>query len=152
YGNVNNKTGWVSAKDLNAVQSQSDITPQKFDYIIYNANGSYYLDPNSTEAAGSLKDFHESIFTVFEKQIINGVTWYHDKLSNGKVVWIKENDLRNELVKYYKSNLTVDDAVALQHGLKFKFAIQRTPGKWEDATANEIKDAMDGNKLAKDPT
>ncbi|RIO41984.1 glucosaminidase domain-containing protein [Staphylococcus nepalensis] len=152
YGNVNNKTGWVSAKDLNAVQSQSDITPQKFDYIIYNANGSYYLDPNSTKAAGSLKDFHESIFTVFEKQIINGVTWYHGKLSNGKVVWIKENDLRKELVKYYKSNLTLDQAVALQHGLKFKPQIQRTPGKWEDATANEIKNAMDSNKLAKDPT
>ncbi|MGY3481296.1 glucosaminidase domain-containing protein [Staphylococcus cohnii] len=152
YGNVNNKTGWISAKDLNKAQTQSAITPQKFDYVIYNANGNYYLDPSVTKSAGSLKGFHESIFTVFEKQIINSVTWYHGKLSNGKIVWIKESDLRKELVKYYKSNLTLDQAVALQHGLKFKPQIQRTPGKWEDATASEIKNAMNSSKLAKDPT
>ncbi|MGX0330599.1 GW dipeptide domain-containing protein [Staphylococcus cohnii] len=152
YGNVNNKTGWISAKDLNKAQTQSAITPQKFDYVIYNANGNYYLDPSVTKSAGSLKGFHESIFTVFEKQIINGVTWYHGKLSNGKIVWIKESDLRKELVKYYKSNLTLDQAVALQHGLKFKPQIQRTPGKWEDATTSEIKNAMNSSKLAKDPT
>ena len=152
YGNVNNKTGWIAAKDLNKTPTQSKITPQKFDYVIYNANGNYYLDPNATKSAGSLKGFHESIFTVFEKQIINGVTWYHGKLSNGKIVWIKESDLRKELVKYYKSNLTLDQAVALQHGLKFKPQIQRTPGKWEDATKSEIKNAMDSSKLAKDPT
>ncbi|WP_210134153.1 GW dipeptide domain-containing protein [Staphylococcus sp. GDY8P119P] len=152
YGNVNNKTGWIAAKDLYKTPTQSKITPQKFDYVIYNANGNYYLDPNATKSAGSLKGFHESIFTVFEKQIINGVTWYHGKLSNGKIVWIKESDLRKELVKYYKSNLTLDQAVALQHGLKFKPQIQRTPGKWEDATKSEIKNAMDSSKLAKDPT
>ena len=152
YGNVNNKTGWISAKDLNKAQTQSAITPQKFDYVIYNASGNYYLNPNATKSAGSLKGFHESIFTVFEKQIINGVTWYHGKLSNGKIVWIKESDLRKELVKYYKSNLTLDQAVALQHGMKFKPQIQRTPGKWEDATASEIKNAMNSSKLAKDPT
>ncbi|MCE5099413.1 SH3-like domain-containing protein [Staphylococcus cohnii] len=152
YGNVNNKTGWISAKDLNKTQTQSAVTPQKFDYVIYNASGNYYLNPNATKSAGSLKGFHESIFTVFEKQIINGVTWYHGKLSNGKIVWIKESDLRKELVKYYKSNLTLDQAVALQHGMKFKPQIQRTPGKWEDATASEIKNAMNSSKLAKDPT
>ncbi|MGI2286502.1 GW dipeptide domain-containing protein [Staphylococcus cohnii] len=152
YGNVNNKTGWISAKDLNKAQTQSAVTPQKFDYVIYNASGNYYLNPNATKSAGSLKGFHESIFTVFEKQIINGVTWYHGKLSNGKIVWIKESDLRKELVKYYKSNLTLDQAVALQHGMKFKPQIQRTPGKWEDATASEIKNAMNSSKLAKDPT
>ncbi|MFH4935828.1 GW dipeptide domain-containing protein [Staphylococcus cohnii] len=152
YGNVNNKTGWISAKDLNKAQTQSAITPQKFDYVIYNASGNYYLNPNATKSAGSLKGFHESIFTVFEKQIINGVTWYHGKLSNGKIVWIKESDLRKELVKYYKSNLTLDQAVALQHGMKFKPQIQRTLGKWEDATASEIKNAMNSSKLAKDPT
>ncbi|MBA1352562.1 MULTISPECIES: GW dipeptide domain-containing protein [Staphylococcus] len=152
YGNVNNKTGWISAKDLNKTQTQSAVTPQKFDYVIYNASGNYYLNPNATKSAGSLKGFHESIFTVFEKQIINGVTWYHGKLSNGKIVWIKESDLRKELVKYYKSNLTLDQAVALQHGMKFKPQIQRTPRKWEDATASEIKNAMNSSKLAKDPT
>ncbi|MBZ8171751.1 autolysin [Staphylococcus cohnii] len=152
YGNVNNKTGWISAKDLNKTQTQSAVTPQKFDYVIYNASGNYYLNPNATKSAGSLKGFHESIFTVFEKQIINGVTWYHGKLSNGKIVWIKESDLRKELVKYYKSNLTLEQAVALQHGMKFKPQIQRTPGKWEDATASEIKNAMNSSKLAKDPT
>ena len=55
YGNVNNKTGWIAAKDLNKTPTQSKITPQKFDYVIYNANGNYYLDPNATKSAGSLK-------------------------------------------------------------------------------------------------
>ena len=72
YGNVNNKTGWIAAKDLNKTPTQSKITPQKFDYVIYNANGNYYLDPNATKSAGSLKGFHESIFTVFENKSLMG--------------------------------------------------------------------------------
>ncbi|WP_436855373.1 GW dipeptide domain-containing protein [Staphylococcus caeli] len=165
YGIVNNKTGWIAAKDLNKVQnatqpsttktptaSKSTATPIKYDYIIYNKNGNYYLDPTTGKAAGSLKDFYEGIFTVYEKQIINGVTWYHGKLTNGKVVWVKENDLRKELVKYYKTGLTLNQAVALQKGLSYKPQIQRTPGKWENATSAEIKNAMDTSKLAKDPT
>ncbi|MDG0843299.1 GW dipeptide domain-containing protein, partial [Staphylococcus equorum] len=165
YGNVNNKTGWIAAKDLKTNQNnkvvteaqtsdvtKSAVTPQKFDYVIYNADGSYYLDPTSAQPAGSLKDFYESIFTVFEKQVINGVTWYHGKLSNGQMVWIKEEDLRKELIKYYQSGLTLDEAVAIQSGLKTKPQIQHTPGKWEDATPIEIKNAMDTGKLAQDPT
>ncbi|WP_261676769.1 GW dipeptide domain-containing protein [Staphylococcus equorum] len=165
YGNVNNKTGWIAAKDLNtntnnkvATETQksgvtkSAVTPYKFDYVIYNADGSYYLDPTSNQPAGSLNDFYESIFTVFETQVINGVTWYHGKLSNGQMVWIKEEDLRKELIKYYQSGLTLDEAVAIQAGLKTKPQIQHTPGKWEDATPIEIKKAMDTGKLAQDPT
>ncbi|MCG7339347.1 glucosaminidase domain-containing protein, partial [Staphylococcus sp. ACRSN] len=152
YGNVNNKTGWIAAKDLNKVTTQSNPIPQKYDYIIYNENGQYYLDPTATKGAGSLRDFYEGIFNVFEKQTINGVTWYHGKLSNGKTVWIKESDLRKELVKYYSTGLTLDQAVALQKGLSTKPQIQRVPGKWEDATADEVKSAMDANKLVKDPT
>ncbi|MDK9850879.1 GW dipeptide domain-containing protein [Staphylococcus equorum] len=165
YGNVNNKTGWIAAKDLNtntnnkvATETQksgvtkSAVTPYKFDYVIYNADGSYYLDPTSNQPAGSLNDFYESIFTVFETQVINGVTWYHGKLSNGQMVWIKEEDLRKELIKYYQSGLTLDEAVAIQAGLKTKPQIQHTPGKWEDATPIEIKNAMDTGKLAQDPT
>ncbi|MGO2870097.1 MAG: GW dipeptide domain-containing protein, partial [Staphylococcus equorum] len=169
YGNVNNKTGWIAAKDLNTNTNtnqnnkvvteaqtsdvtKSAVTPYKFDYVIYNADGSYYLDPTSAQPAGSLKDFYESIFTVFEKQVINGVTWYHGKLSNGQMVWIKEEDLRKELIKYYQSGLTLDEAVAIQAGLKTKPQIQHTPGKWEDATPIEIKNAMDTGKLAQDPT
>ncbi|MCM3071594.1 glucosaminidase domain-containing protein [Staphylococcus equorum] len=163
YGNVNNKTGWIAAKDLNtnnkvATETQtsdvtkSAVTPYKFDYVIYNADGSYYLDPTSNQPAGSLNDFYESIFTVFEKQVVNGVTWYHGKLSNGQMVWIKEEDLRKELIKYYQSGLTLDEAVAIQAGLKTKPQIQHTPGKWEDATPIEIKNAMDTGKLAQDPT
>ncbi|MDG0821521.1 glucosaminidase domain-containing protein [Staphylococcus equorum] len=167
YGNVNNKTGWIAAKDLNTNTNQNNkvvteaqtsdvtksaVTPYKFDYVIYNADGSYYLDPTSAQPAGSLKDFYESIFTVFEKQVINGVTWYHGKLSNGQMVWIKEEDLRKELIKYYQSGLTLDEAVAIQAGLKTKPQIQHTPGKWEDATPIEIKNAMDTGKLAQDPT
>lgn len=165
YGNVNNKTGWIAAKDLNtntnnkvATETQtsnvtkSAATPYKFDYVIYNADGNYYLDPTSDQPAGSLNDFYESIFTVFEKQVINGVTWYHGKLTNGQMVWIKEEDLRKELIKYYQSGLTLDEAVAIQAGLKTKPQIQHTPGKWEDATPIEIKNAMDTGKLAQDPT
>ncbi|MGJ5911344.1 GW dipeptide domain-containing protein [Staphylococcus equorum] len=163
YGNVNNKTGWIAAKDLNtnnkvATETQtsdvtkSAVTPYKFDYVIYNADGSYYLDPTSNQPAGSLNDFYESIFTVFEKQVVNGVTWYHGKLSNGQMVWIKEEDLRKELIKYYQSGLTLDEAVAIQAGLKTKPQIQHTPGKWEVATPIEIKNAMDTGKLAQDPT
>ncbi|WP_437271806.1 GW dipeptide domain-containing protein [Staphylococcus succinus] len=165
YGIVNNKTGWISAKDLNTLQevngtqsnqtanaTNTSVTPEKFDYVIYNADGSYYTNPNSSEAAGSLTDFYEGIFSVYEKQVINGVTWYHGKLENGEVVWIKESDLIAELVKYYESGLTLDEAAALQKGLPTKPQIQHTPGKWEDANATEIKNAMDSNKLANDPT
>ncbi|WP_432724315.1 GW dipeptide domain-containing protein [Staphylococcus equorum] len=163
YGNVNNKTGWIAAKDLNTNNkvvtetqtsdvTKSAVTPYKFDYVIYNADGSYYLDPTSDQPTGSLNDFYESIFTVFEKQVINGMTWYHGKLSNGQMVWIKEEDLRKELIKYYQSGLTLDEAVAIQAGLKTKPQIQHTPGKWEDATPIEIKNAMDTGKLAQDPT
>ncbi|MDW4095028.1 GW dipeptide domain-containing protein [Staphylococcus saprophyticus] len=157
YGIVNNKTGWIAAKDLNSTTktpsvTKSAVTPIKYDYIIHNQKGSYYIDPLTGKAAGSLKDFYEGIFTVYEKQVINGVTWYHGKLANGKVVWVKEDDLRKELVKYYKSGLTLDQAVAIQKGLKFKPQIQHTAGKWEDASATEIKNAMDSSKLIKDPT
>ncbi|MGE7994774.1 GW dipeptide domain-containing protein [Staphylococcus saprophyticus] len=157
YGIVNNKTGWIAAKDLNSTTktpsvTKSAVTPIKYDYIIHNQKGSYYIDPLTGKAAGSLKDFYEGIFTVFEKQVINGVTWYHGKLANGKVVWVKEDDLRKELVKYYKSGLTLDQAVAIQKGLKFKPQIQHTAGKWQDASATEIKNAMDSSKLIKDPT
>ncbi|MGW7925191.1 GW dipeptide domain-containing protein [Staphylococcus xylosus] len=165
YGIVNNKTGWIAANDLNRVQpsnnanitnsqsvTKSAVTPYKYDYVIINRNGNYYLDPTSTTASGSLKDFYESIFTVYETQVINGTTWYHGKLSNGKVVWIKEADLRKELVKYYDSGITLDQAVAIQKGLTAKPQIQHTAGKWEDATANEIKNAMDSSKLIKDET
>ncbi|WP_270892323.1 GW dipeptide domain-containing protein [Staphylococcus saprophyticus] len=156
YGIVNNKTGWIAAKDLNSTTktpsvTKSAVTPIKYDYIIHNQKGSYYIDPLTGKAAGSLKDFYEGIFTVFEKQVINGVTWYHGKLANGKVVWVKEDDLRKELVKYYKSGLTLDQAVAIQKGLKFKPQIQHTAGKWQDASATEIKNAMDSSKLIKDP-
>ncbi|PTE75187.1 glucosaminidase domain-containing protein, partial [Staphylococcus gallinarum] len=152
YGNVNNKTGWIAAKDLNQATTQSNPTPLKYDYIIYNENGQYYLDPTATKGAGSLRDFYEGIFDVFEQQTINGITWYHGKLSNGKTVWIKASDLRKELVKYYATGLTLDQAVALQKGLNTKPQIQRVPGKWEDATSAEIKSAMDSNKLVKDAT
>ncbi|WP_182478148.1 glucosaminidase domain-containing protein [Staphylococcus gallinarum] len=152
YGNVNNKTGWIAAKDLNQATTQSNPTPLKYDYIIYNENGQYYLDPTATNGAGSLRDFYEGIFDVFEQQTINGITWYHGKLSNGKTVWIKASDLRKELVKYYATGMTLDQAVALQKGLNTKPQIQRVPGKWEDATSAEIKSAMDSNKLVNDAT
>ncbi|MDW4480206.1 GW dipeptide domain-containing protein [Staphylococcus saprophyticus] len=50
YGIVNNKTGWIAAKDLNSTTktpsvTKSAVTPIKYDYIIHNQKGSYYIDP-----------------------------------------------------------------------------------------------------------
>ena len=155
YGNVNNKTGWIAGKDLTKADdqdvNQSPVTAKNFSYIIYNENGDYYTDPTSKTPAGSLKDFYTGIFTVFEQQTINGVTWYHGKLANGQVVWIKASDLRKELVQYNQSGYTLDQAVAKQKALSAKPQIQRIAGKWEDATSSEIKQAMDTTKLANDP-
>ena len=52
-------------------------------------------------------------------------------------------DLRKELIKYYSTGQTLDEAALAQYNLKFKPQVQHTPGEWEDANLGEIKYAMD---------
>ena len=167
YGIVNNKTGWIAANDLNAkhhptatneasnkddnTNASDDAVESRYDYVIYNKDGYYYNDPYG-KASGSLSDYNEGIFTSYKKLVIDGVTWYYGKLANGEMVWIKETDLRKELIKYYSTGQTLDEAALAQYNLKFKPQVQHTPGEWEDANLGEIKYAMDSSRIANDET
>ena len=167
YGIVNNKTGWIAANDLNAkhhptatneasnkddnTNASNDAVESRYDYVIYNKDGYYYNDPYG-KASGSLSDYNEGIFTSYKKLVIDGVTWYYGKLANGEMVWIKETDLRKELIKYYSTGQTLDEAALAQYNLKFKPQVQHTPGEWEDANLGEIKYAMDSSRIANDET
>ena len=167
YGIVNNKTGWIAANDLNAkhhptatneasnkddnTNASDDAVESRYDYVIYNKDGYYYNDPYG-KASGSLSDYNEGIFTSYKKLVIDGVTWYYGKLANGEMVWIKETDLRKELIKYYSTGQTLDEAALAQYNLKFKPQVQHTPDEWEDANLGEIKYAMDSSRIANDET
>jgi bifunctional autolysin len=166
YGTVNNKTGWIALKDL-GVKAKTAVVKktttktqtvdytkakkQNFDYVVYNKTGYFYNSPTS-KTAGSLNEYYSTIFASYEKLVINGVTWYHGTLENGKKVWIKESDLRKELVKNISTGQTLDQAAAKQYGLPFKPQVQRVPGKWQNATLSEIKNAMNTAVLSKDST
>ncbi|MBF7017457.1 glucosaminidase domain-containing protein [Staphylococcus durrellii] len=166
YGTVNNKTGWIALKDL-GIKAKTPIVKkpitkakpvdynraqkQKFDYVVYNKTG-YFYDSPTAKTAGSLNQYYSTIFASYEKIVINGVTWYHGKLENGKKVWIKESDLRKELIKYISTGKTLDQAAAKQYGLPFKPQIQRVPGTWNNASLSEIKNAMNTATLSKDKT
>ncbi|MCU5746029.1 GW dipeptide domain-containing protein [Staphylococcus sp. SQ8-PEA] len=161
FGTINNKTGWILSTDLTPVKTASSnqkesnnkasrITPYKYDFVITNKGGKYYSSPNA-KAGNSLLGSYETIFKVLEQQSVNGETWYHGKLSNGKLVWIKASDLRKELVRYYRSHMTLNQAARLQYNLSYKPQVQHIPGKWDDATLQEIKQAMDTTKIEKDP-
>ena len=166
YGTVNNKTGWIALKDL-GVKAKTPVVKkpttkaqpvdytkakkQNFDYVVYNKTGYFYNSPTA-KTAGSLNQYYSTIFASYEKLVINGVTWYHGTLENGKKVWIKESDLRKELVKYISTGQTLDQAAAKQYNLSFKPQVQRVPGKWQNATLSEIKNAMNTAVLSKDST
>lgn len=166
YGTVNNKTGWIALKDL-GVKAKTPVVKkptsktkpvdytkakkQKFDYVVYNKTG-YFYDSPTAKTAGSLNQYYSTIFSSYEKIVINGVTWYHGKLENGKKVWIKETDLRKELIKYISTGKTLNQAAATQYGLPFKPQIQHVAGTWQNANLSEIKNAMDTAKLSKDST
>lgn len=166
YGTVNNKTGWIALKDL-GVKAKTPVVKkpstkaqpvdytkakkQNFDYVVYNKTGYFYNSPTS-KTAGSLNQYYSTIFASYEKLVINGVTWYHGTLENGKKVWIKESDLRKELVKYISTGQTLNQAASKQYGLSFKPQVQRVPGTWQNATLSEIKNAMNTAVLSKDST
>ena len=97
------------------------------------------------------KTYFEKPFVVIKQKQQNGVTWYYGKLTNGKYVWIKESDLTKELVKYSNTGRTLNQMASIQNNLSFGPQVQRTPGVWSNATFGETKNAMDSNKLAKDP-
>lgn len=164
YGTTNNKTGWINSKDLTPVKATAQIgkavtkeaaasktTPFSYEFVVTNKNGLYYSSPTAKNGT-ALTGAYASIFKVIEQQTVNGVTWYHGKLSNGKLVWIKASDLSKALVKYYRSNMTLDQAAKLQYNLAYRPQVQHVPGKWTNATLAEIKAAMDSDKLAKDDT
>ncbi|MGV3096178.1 MULTISPECIES: GW dipeptide domain-containing protein [Staphylococcus] len=153
YGTVNGKTGWIAKDDLTSSNTSSN-TGEKYQYefIINNYNGFYYDDPTSVKAT-SLKAFNEQIFQVTNRKVINGKTWYYGKLSNGKYVWIKDTDLKKELVKYSKSYRTLNQAVSLQqNAYGAPPQVQRNGYGWSNATYSEIKNAMNPERLAKDET
>ncbi|HHQ5238486.1 TPA: glucosaminidase domain-containing protein [Staphylococcus aureus] len=155
YGTINNRTGWVNAKDLTAPTAVKPNTSAAKDYnytyVIKNGNGYYYVTPNSDTAKYSLKAFNEQPFSVVKEQVINGQTWYYGKLSNGKLAWIKSTDLAKELIKYNQTGMTLNQVAQIQAGLQYKPQVQRVPGKWTDANFNDVKHAMDTKRLAQDP-
>ncbi|HHW9822776.1 TPA: bifunctional autolysin [Staphylococcus aureus] len=155
YGTINNRTGWVNAKDLTAPTAVKPTTSAAKDYnytyVIKNGNGYYYITPNSDTAKYSLKAFNEQPFAVVKEQVINGQTWYYGKLSNGKLAWIKSTDLAKELIKYNQTGMTLNQVAQIQAGLQYKPQVQRVPGKWTDANFNDVKHAMDTKRLAQDP-
>ncbi|HCV8580278.1 TPA: glucosaminidase domain-containing protein [Staphylococcus aureus] len=155
YGTINNRTGWVNAKDLTAPTAVKPTTSAAKDYnytyVIKNGNGYYYVTPNSDTAKYSLKAFNEQPFAVVKEQVINGQTWYYGKLSNGKLAWIKSTDLAKELIKYNQTGMTLNQVAQIQAGLQYKPQVQRVPGKWTDANFNDVKHAMDTKRLAQDP-
>ncbi|UXT61852.1 glucosaminidase domain-containing protein [Staphylococcus aureus] len=155
YGTINNRTGWVNAKDLTAPTAVKPTTSAAKDYnytyVIKNGNGYYYVTLNSDTAKYSLKAFNEQPFAVVKEQVINGQTWYYGKLSNGKLAWIKSTDLAKELIKYNQTGMTLNQVAQIQAGLQYKPQVQRVPGKWTDANFNDVKHAMDTKRLAQDP-
>ncbi|UEX89513.1 N-acetylmuramoyl-L-alanine amidase [Staphylococcus ratti] len=159
FGNVNQKTGWLNKNDLTAqaaVQPKSTPTQVKtltkpVDYVIYNRNGQYFANFNDSKAKGNLSSYYESIFNAQRAALVNGVTWYYGKFNDGTVAWVKSSDLRSQLTRYFNSPYTLDEAVDKQINLSYKPQIQREPGKWVDATREEVANAMDTTAFEKDP-
>ncbi|UXV34338.1 glucosaminidase domain-containing protein [Staphylococcus sp. IVB6181] len=162
YGTVNGKTGWVAEKTLtpkttttanraNTTTKQQPAVKYNHDYIVTSKGGYYYNTPNG-KVLGSLKDQYGNIITVFEKQLVNGITWYHGTLANGQSVWVKSADVRDTLTRTTTSSNTLDQAVAKQMNLPWSPKVQHVAGKWVDASKDEVKTAMDPRTISQDAT
>lgn len=152
YGTVNNQTGWIALKDLTNASSFDTVEDYNDDLVITNGNSFYYDDPTSAKGY-SLKPFNEQIFQVTKRKVVNGITWYYGKLSNGKSVWIKKSDLQQQLVKLSKNYRTLDDVTKIQQNVYgAPPQVQRNNSGWSNATYSEIKNAMNAKTLAKHPT
>ena len=151
YGTVNNQTGWIALKDLTNASSFDTAEDYNDDLVITNGNSFYYDDPTSAKAY-SLKPFNEQIFQITKRKVVNGITWYYGKLSNGKSVWIKKSDLQQQLVKLSKNYRTLDEVTKIQHNVYgAPPQVQRNNSGWSNATYSEIKNAMNAKTLAKNP-
>ncbi|MCS4486670.1 GW dipeptide domain-containing protein [Staphylococcus americanisciuri] len=166
YGNVNRKTGWIHQNDLTAIKPAvvkttvtrpatkpvvSQTLNQSNHYFVNNQNGYYYDTAGAQTAAGKLSNYYEALFKVNQSTIVNGVTWYYGSFQDGKKAWVKAADLRSQLVKYYRSSYTLDQAVNKQQALTYKPQVQRVAGRWQDATREETRRAMDTQRIAQDP-
>lgn len=161
YGTVNGKTGWTAEKALTpkttakaattATQKQQPAVKYDHDYIVTSNKGYYYKTPNG-EVLGSLKDQFGNIITVFERQVVNGVTWYHGVLANGKTAWVKSADVRNTLTRTNVSDYSFNQAVAKQMNLPWSPKVQHVPGQWDDASEDEVRTAMDPRTITEDAT
>ncbi|MGV3194975.1 GW dipeptide domain-containing protein [Staphylococcus rostri] len=166
YGNVNRKTGWINKNDLTAVKSvpvkttvtrpatkpvASQTLNHSNHYFVFNNNGYYYAHAGDKVAAGRLSNYYEDLFKVSKSSVVNGITWYYGSFKDGKKGWVKAADLRSQLIKYYGSSYTLDQAVNKQQALTYKPQVQRIPGRWQDATREETRRAMDTQRIAKDP-
>lgn len=161
YGTVNGKTGWVAEKTLTpkttakaattSVQKQQPAVKYNHDYIVTSNKGYYYKTPNG-QVLGSLKDQFGNIITVFERQVVNGVTWYHGVLANGQTAWVKAADVRNTLTRTNVSDYSFDQAVAKQMNLPWSPKVQHVPGQWDDASEDEVRTAMDPRTITEDAT
>lgn len=149
YGTVNNRTGWVAAKDLTQNGNDTQATPYHYTFVVNNNKGYYYND-FANNAHYSLNSYYNQPFIVSKQMQVNGVTWYYGQLTNGKYVWIKPTDLSKESIKYVRTGMTLTKAANIQNNSYYNPQVQRTAGKWEDANYDEIKNAMDPVRLAKD--
>lgn len=149
YGTVNSRTGWVAAKDLTQNGNDTQATPYHYTFVVNNNKGYYYND-FANNAHYSLNSYYNQPFIVSKQMQVNGVTWYYGQLTNGKYVWIKPTDLSKESIKYVRTGMTLTKAANIQNNSYYNPQVQRTAGKWEDANYDEIKNAMDPVRLAKD--
>ena len=79
-------------------------------------------------------------FSSYKRKVVNGITWYYGKLSNGKSVWIKKSDLQQQLVKLSKNYRTLDDVTKIQQNVYgAPPQVQRNNSGWSNATYSEIK-------------
>lgn len=149
YGTVNSRTGWVAAKDLTQNGNDTQATPYHYTFVVNNNKGYYYND-FANNAHYSLNSYYNQPFIVSKQMQVNGVTWYYGQLTNGKYVWIKPTNLSKESIKYVRTGMTLTKAANIQNNSYYNPQVQRTAGKWEDANYDEIKNAMDPVRLAKD--
>ena len=149
YGTVNNRTGWIAAKDLIQNSTDAQATPYNYTFVINNSKSYFYMDPTKANRY-SLKPYYEQTFTVIKQKNINGVKWYYGQLLDGKYVWIKSTDLVKEKIKYAYTGMTLNNAINIQSRLKYKPQVQNEAWKWSNANYSQIKNAMDTKRLAND--
>ena len=149
YGTVDNRTGWIAAKDLTQNSTDAQATPYHYTFVVNNNKGYYYNDV-ANNAHYSLNSYYNQPFFVSKQMKVDGVTWYYGQLTNGKYVWIKSTDLSKESIRYVKTGMTLTKAANIQNNSYYNPQVKRTAGKWEDANYDEIKNAMDPIRLAKD--